>query len=175
MIFLCLKNKYSLDVQNFLEACCQIPQVAKFGLRLQLLLFPTQRLLWNVLKPLTCVPTAHHNGRKSLSVLIFCLLSMFVNILLIKGQAYVCSIPQQCVRTKYFWISLPTINCVHMSHKGPVQAFSQKGVQASWDFKGFPEEVFSTPPLPPFIVDVSVYQNWTPSFRTLAKSLARSY
>ena len=39
------------------------------------------------------------------------------------------------------------------------QAFSQKGVLgwASWD--------------PLFTVDVLVYQNWTPSFRALAKSL----
>jgi hypothetical protein len=38
------------------------------------------------------------------------------------------------------------------------------------NFKGFPEERFLNP-LPLFTVDVSLYQNWTPSFRTLAKSL----
>jgi hypothetical protein len=38
------------------------------------------------------------------------------------------------------------------------QAFSQKGVQASWD--ALEQKM-----------DASLYQNWTPSFRTLAKSL----
>jgi hypothetical protein len=36
----------------------------------------------------------------------------------------------------------------------------------------FSEERFLEPPLPPpLTVDVSLYQNWTPSFRILAKSL----
>jgi hypothetical protein len=39
------------------------------------------------------------------------------------------------------------------------------------NFKGFPEECFHAPPPPLFTVDVSLYQNWTPSFRILAKSL----
>ena len=38
------------------------------------------------------------------------------------------------------------------------------------NFKGFPEERSLAPP-PPLTVDISLYQNWTPSFRTLAKSL----
>jgi hypothetical protein len=42
------------------------------------------------------------------------------------------------------------------------------------NFKGFPEERFLNPPPPPLhraTVDVSLYQNWTATFRTLAKSL----
>jgi hypothetical protein len=37
------------------------------------------------------------------------------------------------------------------------------------NFKGFPEERFLEPLPAVYCIDVSLYQNWTPSFRTLAK------
>jgi hypothetical protein len=47
-----------------------------------------------------------------------------------------------------------------------------QGFPGNINFKGFPEERFLDPPPPLFThVDVSLYQNWTPPFRTLAKSL----
>ena len=80
MIFLCLKNKcwktcisYSPRSSKFSGSmpsqARQILRVAKFGLRLQLLHFPSQRLLWNVLKPLvvfctTCLGESKLMGYK---------------------------------------------------------------------------------------------------------------
>ena len=49
-------------------------------------------------------------------------------------------------------------------------SLERKLTSSNVNFKGFPEERFLEPP-PPLTVDVSLYQNWTPSFRILAKSL----